>query len=300
MNISRRQSRKVSTRFLEPTRTSNRCQVKPFPFLRLPAELRLHVYNYLVPHSNYIHISSRKYPKGDRSLPERLGIMRVSKTIHDEVAKHCFDQCILLFKACRIPQIGTTRECFTTQTAEDYAQRIMSISPAVKRRLTRLEIQVLPTEESRQQSLRDSFMLADKTSLRQICDSLPNLESILFSYPKPDPKSFALFQAMGARVLRYKEDSPYNHNRKVTLEWIREQMWLPVGGLHILWDLTYFRDSVKDEKQLRQDILSERMMRELLEENGKLELGQSATANREDLRRWSDIRPVILEAVGQQ
>lgn len=300
MNTSRKQNRKVGSLLVESAHYSNHCQVKPFPFLRLPAELRLHVYDYLLPHSNYIHMSSRKYPKGDKSLPENLGVMRVSKNIHDEVAKHCFDQRILLFKACRIPQIGTTRECFTTQTAEDYAERIMSIGPMVKRRLTRLEIQVLPTEESHHQSLRDSSMLADKIPLRQICKALPNLESILFSYPKPDPKSFALFQAMGARVLHNKEDSPYNHNRRVTLEWIHEQMWLPKRGLRILWDLTYFRDSVQDARQLRQDILSERMMRELLEENGKLELAQSATANCDDLRRWSDIRAVVLEAVGQQ
>lgn len=105
---------------------------------------------------------------------------------------------------------------------------------------------------------------------------------------------------MGARVLHEKEDSLYNHNQSVTLEWIREQMWLPTGGIRILWDLTYFRDSIQDAKQLRQNILSERMMRELLEENGKLELTQSATANRKDLRRWLDVSPVVLEAVGQQ
>ncbi|KZM23829.1 uncharacterized protein EKO05_0001042 [Ascochyta rabiei] len=266
-----------------------------FPLYRLPTELRLQIYDYLLPHSVYLPMHSRKFPR-DGTLPERLGIMRVSKTIHDEVAQHCFDQHILLFKACRDARHHATRECFTTETTEDYAERITSISQSVKNKLTRLEIQILPTEESSQQSLRDSHPLADKVSLRRICDALPNLESILFSYAKSDWTRAGVFHTMWG-TKHYQKGGPINDNRKVTLEWIRAQLWLPVGGPRILWDLTYFRDSVQDAKQLRKEIMAERMMRELMERNGRLELAQSATATREDLQRGSEIGNVVLEAV---
>lgn len=89
----------------------------------------------------------------------------------------------------------------------------------------------------------------------------------------------------------------YNHNLKVTLEWIHEQLCLSAGGPRILWDLTYFREPGGDSKQLGKDILAERMMRELIEEHGNLELAHSATATREDLQRWSEVREGILGAV---
>ncbi|KAF9701018.1 hypothetical protein EKO04_001133 [Ascochyta lentis] len=270
-------------------------KIQSFPFYRLPTELRLHVYDYLIPHSTYVVMCSRKFPR-DGPLPERLEIMRVSKTIHDEVAKHCFNQKVLLLKACRDARHQATQECFTVQTTEDYAERITSINPKVRHRLTRLEIRVLPTEESRQQSLRNSYQLADKVSLRRICDSLPNLDSILFSYAKPDSKSVSLIHTMWG-TKQYQKGGPVNDNRKVTLEWIREQLWLPVGGPRILWDLTHFRDSVQDAQQLRNEVLAERMMRGLIERNGSLELAQSATAIREDLQRWSEVRDDVLEAV---
>ncbi|KAJ4349049.1 hypothetical protein N0V95_004927 [Ascochyta clinopodiicola] len=263
-------------------------KVQCFPLYKLPTELRLQIYDYLIPHSAYLPMYSRKFPR-EGTLPERLGIMRVSKNIHDEVAQHCFDQHVLLLKACKDAQHHATRECFTAETTEDYEERITSMSQSVRNKLTRLEIQILPTEESRS-------TLADTVSLRRICSSLPNLESILFSYAKPDSTSAHKIHTIRG-TNQYQKDGPINKDRKVTLEWIRVQLWLVVGGPRILWDLTYFRDFVPDAKQLRKAMKAERMMRELMERDGSLDLAQSVTATQEDLQRWSEIRDVVLEAV---
>lgn len=277
--------------------------VHSFPFLKLPTELRLQVYDYLVPyHSAYIPMDSRKFPRYDGSKPERLDILRVCKTIHDEVMKQSFDQRVLLFRACRTSRKLNPEGCFTTETTEEYARRITSINPEVRRRLTRLEIRILPTREERQQALRDSLSLADNISLRHICNSLPNLESILFSYERPDPKvlhQVRILWGMPIYAAKPSYNYAYNHNMKVTLEWIREQLWLPVGGPRMLWDLTYFREPGGDSKQLGKDILEERMMRELIEEHGSLGLVLSATATQEDLQRWSEVKEGIHKATKQ-
>lgn len=237
-------------------------------------------------------------------MPEDLGIMRTNKQIHAEVDKHCFDRNTLLVKACRTTQRGATQRCFANDTSVTYANRYMSIMRTeIGRRITHLEIQILPTEESLQDSLRGNFEFKDNVSLRQICSFLPNLRYILCSYPKPDPKKAALINGLLVRAKEpqrsklCKGSSLYNHKNGVTLEWIRDQLWLPQGSLRILWDLTYFRESVEDLQQLRKDIFCERFMKEMIQENGRLKLAKSAAATKEDLARWPKIESALLSAI---
>ncbi|KAG9193512.1 hypothetical protein G6011_03547 [Alternaria panax] len=60
--------------------------IQPFPFLRLPAELRLHVYSFLLPPERRIVLRPRSQ---DVKRP-RLNIMRASRQLHDEVTKYFY------------------------------------------------------------------------------------------------------------------------------------------------------------------------------------------------------------------
>lgn len=141
----RAQSRHVGTALFRVLNESNYAEVKSLPFLRLPYELRLQVYECLIPHLAYIPMSSRKYTRTDRSLPENLAIMRTNKQIHDEVDKHCFDRHVLLLKASRVTGLASTQNHFACDTSEDYADRYTSIARSkIRHRITQLEIQILP------------------------------------------------------------------------------------------------------------------------------------------------------------
>ncbi|KAI4624499.1 hypothetical protein J4E83_004174 [Alternaria metachromatica] len=58
-------------------------RAKPFPFLRLPAELRLHTYSFLLPPGPRIVID----PSRQHITRPRLNIMRTNRQIHNEVRK---------------------------------------------------------------------------------------------------------------------------------------------------------------------------------------------------------------------
>ncbi|KAI4705557.1 hypothetical protein J4E81_000440 [Alternaria sp. BMP 2799] len=58
-------------------------RAKPFPFLRLPAELRLHTYSFLLPPGPRIVID----PSRQHVTRPRLNIMRTNRQIHNEVRK---------------------------------------------------------------------------------------------------------------------------------------------------------------------------------------------------------------------
>jgi len=70
-------------------------QVKPFPFLRLPAELRLHVYEYLLPHE----ISLTPMYPGEDDV-NRLAIMYVNKQVYDEARKSYYQNRNLHIDVC--------------------------------------------------------------------------------------------------------------------------------------------------------------------------------------------------------
>jgi hypothetical protein len=266
------------------------------------------VYNYLIPHSKCLSIWSPKFPRGDGTPTRHLEILRVNKTIHDEVTKHCLNQQTLLLRAGRQvqPQYRKTLEFFTRQTTTYYAERISNMSFRIRDKITQLEIQILPTRETWREN--GSQYDLDPVSLRQICDALPNLTSILLSYPQPDTDSYAQLPDHPRRA-PHRNHNPYDWNSIFTLEWVhyqlrsdyegpRYQLRSNVGGPRILWDLTYYRPwAIYDVELLRKTILQEQMMKEMIEETGRLELAQSVTASQEDVRRWMEIQHVVLEAV---
>ncbi|KAF2625708.1 hypothetical protein BU25DRAFT_109547 [Macroventuria anomochaeta] len=273
-------------------------KVKPFAFMHLPTELRLQVYEYLVPAQAFVQVYSNEHPRSDfqKRLPERLEILRICTALHDETIKHFFDKPTLLIEACGKARNPRNRALFRTETASEYAGLVASISLKVRTKFTRLEIRIVPdliSTVGEQSHTHDTHEQLDISPLQNICAALPNLETVLISFPKIDD---GVVTAGGMRM-RPLVWSYYN-NQKFALEWVCAQ--LPNDGLKIAWDLTHFRHSIEDASYLREEIVSERMMRELIERDGSLELAQSAAATWEDLQRWSEIRYVILEAVKQR
>lgn len=258
--------------------------VKPFAFMQLPTELRLQVYDYLVPTRAFVHLYSKEFPMLDRNPPSCLEIMRVNKQLHEETTKHFFDKPTLLIEACKESRLHQTQGFFTKHTTGEYVALVTSMSPEVKRRFTRLELRIFP----------DCASTADKAQLgplplRQICNALPNLESILISYSKINER--ATSRRVRVRQLRFHEE------RKSTLEWLRAQ--LPDNALQVAWDLTNFQRPVEDAAEFREAVMSERMMRELVERDGSLNLAQSAAATQDSLQRWSEMKEIVHQAVGR-
>jgi hypothetical protein len=254
--------------------------------------LRLQVYDYLVPPQPFIRLYPNKIPKPGSILPEGLEIMRVCKTIYKETSKQFFNKPTLLIEACRESRHSSANGCFNGANAADYAACIENMTADIRHNITRLEIRILSDSAGSGNShLLDRLKISP---MRQIFAALPNLDTLLFSYPAI-PGNMLKFHHMS----RQSAGRSFYDSRKCTLDWIRAQLH-EGARLRILWDLTYFRYSVEDAKHLREEIMAERMMKELVERDGGLELATSAMATRKDLEIWSEIRKVVLQAVEQR
>lgn len=258
--------------------------------MSLPTELRLEVFDYLLPAQTLLRVFPKDQHSIDKRPPVRLDIMRVSKTLYKETSDHFFNKCTLYIEAYPDIRRGVWgHPYFTKNTAKDYAVRITGMGHGTRSKITRLEIRIIPEDAA---SPFNSFHPdhLDTSSLRQIYAALPNVTSIIISYERIPQRMFLV----GGRA-RWPNESSYYNGQKLTLGWVHAQ--LPDKKLRVVWDLTHFRRSVGSAVLLREEILAQPMMRELIERDGALEMAQSVAATREDLRRWSEIRHVVLEAV---
>lgn len=265
--------------------------VKPFAFARLPAELRLQIYDRVVPYKPFVRVCPHQYWAVDDQLPVHLDIMRVNRAIYEETTRHFFSKPTLLLESRWEPRYCFYHMYLTEQSHEEYATLIMSMSPEVRRNFSRLEIRVTSgvsgSEQEREHRPKGG------SSLQKICAALPNLAAVVISFRKVDER----VRADTSHRLQDDQEIHFGGQRMM-LDWIHAQ--LPSKGLRVAWDLTYYRTRIEDAAQLRDKILSARVMREMLERDGILELAQSATATREDLQRWSEIKDIVLEAVKQR
>ena len=245
-----------------------------------------------MPSQPFIHLYLNNIPKPDSRLPEGLEIMRVCKTIYKETSKQFFDKPTLLIEACRESGDFSVNGYFSESNAADYAACIENMIADIRHNITRLEIRIL----SGSAGSGNSHLLGrvNISPMRQIFAALPNIDTILFSYPAIPGNVLK-----SHNVSRQSAGRSFYDSRKCTLDWVRAQLH-EGARLRILWDLTYFRYPVEDARHLREQVMAERMMKELVERDGGLELATSAMATRKDLERWSEIREVVLQAVEQR
>lgn len=216
--------------------------------------------------------------------------MRVSKAIYKETVGHFFNGSTLYIEAYPDLRRGIwTQAYFTRRTTLEYVTRVMRMSEAAKSRVAQLELRIFPEDAA---SPITSFYAEqlDTSSLRRICTELPNLETILISFEKIPPR-LCLFDGRA----RWPDQASFYNGQRFTLAWIHAQ--LPSEGLKIVWDMTHFRHSTNGPALLRKEILSQPLMKELIQRDGALDLARSANATEEDLRRWTEIRGVVSEAV---
>lgn len=258
--------------------------------MQLPTELRLEIFDYLLPARTPLRVFSKQQDSVKDRPPIRLDIMRVSKALYKEAVDHFLDNSCLYLEAYPDLRRGICIQAhFTETTVIDYVARVMKMSYEARFKITRLEIHIIPEDAA---SPINSYHPAqlDASSLRRMCAELLNLESVLISFEKMPQKMCLL----GGRV-RWPNETSFYNGQRFTLAWVHAQ--LPGKGPRVVWDLTHFRHSVGEAALLRTEILSQPMMRELLERDSALELGQSASATRKDLQRWSVIRETVAKAV---
>lgn len=243
----------------------------------LPAELRLHIYDHLVPNKSFVQLY-RRHPSSyllSGRLPIYLDIMRTSRAIYAETTKHFSGKPTLLMDVARplahsikyIPRRLPHRE-------QEYAERVSHMSHEVKRHFTRLEFKVTPV-----QTLYYDQKVPNCGLLPQICAALPNLSEVVISFN---------------HMRRLSMDARYLDSQRATIEWLRTQ--LP-EGLRIAWDLTWFGEQDQDAARYKEMIMSAQLMRDLVERDGTLHLAQSADTTQEDRERWAGIRHTVLEAI---
>ncbi|KAF3046753.1 hypothetical protein E8E11_005349 [Didymella keratinophila] len=265
-------------------------RVPPFAFMQLPVELRFEIYDYLSPAHTLLRVFAKDEHDSEQRPPVRLDIMRVSKTLYKETTDRFFNGSTLYIEA--YPDLRKAvwiHAYFTRATTIEYVARVMRMSEAAKSRVAQLEIRIFPEDAA---SPINSFLAEhlDTSSLRRMCAELPNLATILISFEKT-PNRLRLVDGRA----RWPNEASFYTGQRFTLQWIQAQ--LPCEGPRVVWDLTHFRNSVIDPALLRQEILSQPMMKESIQRDGALDLTQSANSTQEDSERWSEIKNIVVEAV---
>ncbi|KAF1840245.1 uncharacterized protein K460DRAFT_371451 [Cucurbitaria berberidis CBS 394.84] len=145
-------------------------QVKPFPFLQLPAELRLHVYSHLLPRKPYISLPS--LPQLNDRAPLRLDIMRASNQLHNEVAKYWYEKRTLFMVVARdVPKYMS-----------QYDKTLARMPPQTRQLFNKIEIQVGYDATHSFAPSRYTEIRSFSDCMRHILALIPNLDVAVISF----------------------------------------------------------------------------------------------------------------------
>ncbi|KAF2478339.1 uncharacterized protein BDR25DRAFT_365519 [Lindgomyces ingoldianus] len=188
--------------------------VKRFPFLQLPAELRIHIYSYCLPRAPYVSIyddptTSYKPPKPN------LNLLSVSRQIHAEATKHSYENRILFLKLVRGPNLQPV-SVLPLSRAYQTATR-MSLD--MRNYFKNLEIQI--AYNATQPLPRQWGLHETEISLPRLLELFPHLESVLVSFPHPPV-------IMNSRL---------HETATRTAEWVAEHT---PASIQLFWDFEGF------------------------------------------------------------
>jgi hypothetical protein len=207
--------------------------VQPFPFLRLPTELRLRVYDYLIPNIAYVsltpytHLLLDSPPRQrNRSPCHDLALLHICPQIYDDFIKHVYLNRTLFLTLAHDPN---ARSLSDRHFAYRY-EALLSLRPSIRTLFTHIEIEVgylhrLLVHERRYHDIQTPSHPTDDAALRAFFSLLPNLESILLSFP------------ISILLLFPKERPYFMAQREETLAWLRR--CIP-GHVRLRWDTTMY------------------------------------------------------------
>ena len=209
--------------------------VQSFPFLRLPTELRLRVYDYLTPNTSYVELTPYSYfdsayhttsRQRNRSRRYDLALLRVSRKLNQEFIKHVHLNRVLFLTLAHDPNARPLSESHFVYRYE----ALLSLRPCIRALFTHIEIEVgylhrLLVHERRYHHVQIPSHSTADTALRAFFALLPSLQSVLLSFP--------------VTILSISsEERPYfKAQRRQTLAWLRR--CIP-QHVRLRWDTTLY------------------------------------------------------------
>jgi hypothetical protein len=207
--------------------------VQPFPFLRLPTELRLCVYDYLIPNIPYVSLTPYTHllleyrpQQRNRSPCGDLALLHTCLQIYDESSKHVYLNRTLFLTLAHDPNARSLSDRHFVYRYE----ALLSLRPSIRTLFTHIEIEVgylhrLLVHDRRYNDIQIPSHPTDDAALRAFFALLPNLESILLSFP------------ISILILSPKERPYFMAQREETLAWLRR--CIP-GHVRLRWDTTMY------------------------------------------------------------
>lgn len=196
---------------------SNDDLVPSFPFLRLPAELRLQCYAHLLPRPT--HLSLFDHQNRARKAPRTtFAILRTCRQLHDEVSKYFYDKQVLFQKlVCPFP----TSIRHAIHLALDY-ETVAGMGARTRLYFKRLEVQVDCVPNRSVNIPPYSAVPRVEDSWGEMLKLLPSLETVVVSFPPHSRET--------ARML---------HKRRAPVNWLIDQI---PDRMQLLWDFRHWQD----------------------------------------------------------
>lgn len=232
--------------------------MKPLPFLKLSAELALHVYSYLLPREP--HIALMFQPTREHKPPRiRLDIMRTNRQIHDEVRKYFYENRTLFVLAAR--DKGSLM--LSNEYMSRYYETLAVMNPQTRMLFNRLEVMVGNLANQSFQPRRYQYVPPVADPIGHVIQLLPNITTVTI--------------AIGPTPLRPIKAVVINSmQRNDTLEWLLHHI---PQHMEILWEQTTV--------PLPNDKWDEPVLWNMMLERGSFIHGTSVTAQLEARHRDS-------------
>lgn len=230
-------------------------QVKPFPFLALPAELANQIYSHILPRES--HIAVLYQPTKEHKPPRvRLDIMSTNKQLHDETRKYFYENRTLFMLLAR----DRNSQMLSNEYVSRYFETLAVMNAETRRLFTKLEVMVAHFSEQTFKPRQYQLVRPVEDPMEGIIALLPNLSSIIITL---GPTPARPMQA----VLRVAQQ------RNETLEWFLQ--YVP-PYIEILWE----RSTIPEP-----EICGMSQLSDMVNGRGSLINGESATARLEAKRR---------------
>lgn len=148
--------------------------VRPFPFLRLPAELRLQVYSYVLPHKDEPRSLTPHW--GRKVTRPRLTLMRVNHQMHHEVRKYFYENNVTLSLPSNLHMEGTS---LVESGLTSVMDTIQSMNPDIFPLLKQLSIHISSYSHATALETKPS---PPPTILKHIFNTFTSLEELVITF----------------------------------------------------------------------------------------------------------------------